>query len=402
MSYPQDLSDLSREEKIEYYKTLSQMTSQERRKERNDRFSEMISENGMKPSEAVTILDGEEMEARELLRDEKMREKRMEKEGKSTWDIKEEWTPEERVAGMRQRPLTEEEKRNWVPSKPIEEEITKPEPSDFLNMKEKVEEEQNEYISDLEKKEKQKEILSGLTGFGSREPLKEAIVSGVVSGAKKLGEFLKGKPKTREDIRREEELKEAAHKARVRATRMGRTVSAPRRESGEPSIRDLGKGSLGTERYERPFIPDFFGGGFGSGKSPIGEPIRRRESRPPSTDIPFGGSRAPSTSIPMGGSRPPSTSFPGRAGLPETRVQFREKAPSTRVPIVKEKPPKTSYRGANKVSTRIPKGERKAPVILKKAGKPISTKIGKPQKIKTRVQQVQQDAVDILGLRGFF
>ena len=63
MSYPQDLSDLSREEKIEYYKTLSQMTSQERRKERNDRFSEMISENGMKPSEAVTILDGEEMEA---------------------------------------------------------------------------------------------------------------------------------------------------------------------------------------------------------------------------------------------------------------------------------------------------------------------------------------------------
>jgi len=360
---------------------------------------------GMKPSEAVIILDGEELEAREMLKDEQMKEKRMEKEGKSTWDIKEEWTPEEKAAGMRQRPLTEEEKRNWVPSKPIEK-ITKPEPSDFLNMKEEAETEQDEYISGLEKKERQEEIFSGLAGFGSREPLKEEIIkgagkvlSGVVSGASKL---LKGKPKTKEDIRRESELKEAQHRAKVRAIGMGRTISEPKRESDEPFLKDLGRGSLGAERYERPYTPDFFGGGISSGRSPMGEPIKRRESRPPSTDIPFGGSRAPSTSIPMGGSRPPSTLFPGRVGLPETRVSFRERAPSTRVPIVKEKPPKTSYRGTKKVSTRIPKGEKKSPVILKKAGKPVSTKIGKPSKIKTRVSQVQEDAVDVLGLKGFW
>jgi len=385
MSYPQDLSDLSREEKIEYYKTLSQMTNQERRKERNTRFSEMLAE-GMKPSEAVVILDGEELEAREMLKDEQMREKRMEREGKSTWDIKEEYSSKSSIED--------------------EEKITKPEPSDFLNMKKEAEKEQDEYISDLEKKERQKEILSGLTGFGSREPLKEEIIkgtgkvlSGVVSGASKL---LKGKPKTKEDVRRESELKEAQHKAKVRLIGMERTISEPKRESGEPSLKDLGRGSLGAERYERPYTPDFFGGGISSGRSPMGEPIKRRESRPPSTNIPFGGSRAPSTSIPIGGNRPPSTLFPGRARLPETRVKFGRRAPETKVPIVKERPPKVTYRGSKKVSTRIPKGERKAPVILKKAGKPISTKIGKPLKIKTRVPQVQQDAIDILGLRGFF
>jgi len=349
--------ELSREEKLEYYKALSGMTGQEKRTERRSRYDEMLSE-GMSPSEATTVLEGEELESREYLKEEQER-----KSG----------------VGMGKSPGFGKDY--------VDEEDDIPD-AEFLKMKDKAISEEDEYISGLERKERQKAVFEGLVGYGSREPLKEEIVSGakriisktpevtekvlsgIVSGGKKLAEKLK--PKSEKESKRYPHrlYKEEYHRS----------------ERGEPSLRDLGRGSLGAERYES-VTPDFFGGGFGENRSSMGEPIRQRREMPPSTTIPFGGTRAPSTDIPFLRDRAPSVSF-----------HAERKAPSTRVPTIREKPPKVTYKGAKKVSTKIPKSGKK-PVKLQKVGKPISTKIGRPITPKTRVK-VEED--DILGLKGFW
>ncbi len=315
------------------------------------------------------------------------------------------------------------------------EEVQRAPRADFISMKEKAATEEDEYIEELESKERSKDIISGIFGFGSRTPVKEAIVSGVVSGATKLVKALKGKPKTEKEIAREEKIKDAQTERRVKeitSPSSGRRHSlseemgfggSSRRHGGsiisdyeerEPSFRDIGKGSMGAERYGES-KPDFFGGEFGTSSNPLGEPTRTRRSkapetkiphggsRAPETRIPFGGSRAPSTIIPFGGSRAPSTSFPSAKGrVVSTKIPSSGKVVSTRIPLIRGKAPETKYQGAKRVSTRIPKGQRKAPVVLAKKGKPISTRIGRPSKIKTRVPQIQEDALDVLGLKGFF
>lgn len=339
-----------REEKLQYYKELSKKTSREKHDEYISRTEELV-EEGMQPSEAILQVEGEKQEAIEMLRDEQERAK-----GKGKEQIPDYQESEEPESGLK---------------------------ADFLNLKQKVK-------SGWEKAE---EIGEEIVGTKERTKLKEAVFG----GASKLYEALKGKPKTEAEKKRAKELKETyeseAHSARLRQARSsGRRVLEPR-ESGEPSLRDIGKGSMGTERYERSSTPDFFGksSGFDMGiKSPMGESRKPRgESRPPSTKIPFGGSRAPDTGIPFGGNRPPSTQF-----------HSGRKAPATYVPTQKGRAPSVKFTGAKKVSTRVPKGERKAPVILKKRGRPVSTRIGKPLTPKTKI--VKQEDEDILGLKNFW
>lgn len=351
MSYPQNLEDLSEKEKLQYYKSLSQMTSKEREEDKRARAKEMI-EEGTSPSEALLRFQGEEQEARELLRDE-----------------------QERAKGKGREEIPEFEET----SEPESESELK---ADFLNLKHKV-------TSGFEKAE---ELGEEIAGTRERKSLKELAFS----GASKLYSSLKGKPKTPQELSREKELKEAftseRHRAQLRkAKESGYASTEPRKSSGEPSLRDLGKGSLGAERYESS-SPDFFGksSGFDMGvKSPIGRTEKRRTQSPPSTRIPFGGSRAPDTGIPFGGNKPPSVAF-----------SSGRKVPSTYVPQSKGRTPSVKFTGARKVSTRVPKGERKAPVRLEKRGRPISTKIGKPSRIKTTVPRQEED--DVLGLKNFW
>lgn len=342
------VEEISKEEKLQYYKALSQMTSKEREEEYKNRARE-LTEEGMRTSEAILQVEGEQQEAREMLKDE-----------------------QERLRGRgKEAPIEYEELKE--PKTELE--------ADFLNLKQKVK----------VGWEKAEELGEEIAGTKERTKLKEAVIS----GASKLYSALKGKPKTEAEKRKEKELKQVyeseAHTRKLREARSAGRISEPRRRE-EPSLRDIGKGSMGAERYERPYTPDFFGktSGFDMGiKSPMGEPRKSRTSRPPSTSIPFGGSRAPSTSIPFGGNIPPSTSFPSGRG----RV-------STKIPVVRDRPPKVSYRGAKKVSTRIPEGKKKSPVRLKKIGRPISTRIGRPLTPKTKIIKQQED--DILGLRGFW
>ncbi len=296
-----------------------------------------------------------------------------------------------------------------------DEEQIEPEKEISNYRKEKAILEEDEYIKDLESKERSKDIISGIFGFGSRTPVKEAIVSGVVSGATKLAKALKGKPKTEADIKREERIKEAQTERRIKeitspsygrkhtlTEEMGFRESSRRSEETEPSLRDIGKGSMGAERYSES-KPDFFGGSsYGTSRNPLGEPTRTKRSKAPETRIPFGGAKPPSTGIPYIGSRPPSTSiYKERGRIVSTKIP-KEKRISTHIPLVRGKAPETRYQGAKYVSTKIPRGQRKAPVVLAKKGKPISTRIGRSSKIKTRVPQIQEDVVDVLGLRGFF
>ncbi len=386
--------EASEEEKLKYALEFSKLTPKEKSDSKRERIKD-LQEEGFTVTEAVYQVDAEEKLMYEYLKEAKAREK-MEKKSEE----EKTWHPKEETPHIKPKGFSKEELKHFKPDmskveseEEMEEEIAAEKPSKprFLDLRQKL----------AEGVEKFEEYGKEALGFEERNPLKAAIIS----GASKVITSLKSKetPKTTTEKRRKMELEEAARESKLRDIRRGIKKSSEEieREPREPSLKDIGKGSMGAERYE-PFQPDFFGGGnYDIGvKTPMGEPAKRKENRPPSTHIPFGGKRAPETYIPSGGSRPPSTSFPGRVGLPDTRVSFRERAPSTKVPTIRERPPKVGFRGAKKVSTRVPEGKKKAPVILKKAGKPISTRIGKPSRIKTQVPK--QEDEDILGLKNFW
>lgn len=188
--------------------------------------------------------------------------------------------------------------------------------------------EKDEYLKTREKLvhglRKTKEVVKGVTGFGSRRPVGEALIS----GAAKAITLLKGKPKTPKEIREEEEEKKRIKIYRQKeehVRRLAEARSAGRTISSRPQLRDIGRGDMGSQKFamSRDPIgksvsvrePDFFGvGAFGIGTTSVRKSKKSSkrvyiQQKPPSTSI-YMPSKPPSVSI--GGfdvRRPPSTSI---------------------------------------------------------------------------------------------
>lgn len=219
--------------------------------------------------------------------------------------------------GKKERVLWKGEKVQEHEEEDIEEEDDEETPS-----------EKDEYLKTREKLvhglRKTKEVVKGVTGFGSRRPVGEALIS----GAAKAITLLKGKPKTPKEIREEKEEKKRMKIYRQKeehARRLAEARSAGRTISSRPQLRDIGRGDMGSQKFgtTRDPIgksisvrePDFFGvGAFGIGTTSVRKSKKSSkrvyiQQKPPSTSI-YMPSRPPSVSI--GGfdvRKPPSTSI---------------------------------------------------------------------------------------------
>lgn len=160
----------------------------------------------------------------------------------------------------------------------------------------KIPEKKDEYLktreSIIQNLRKAKEVGKGIVDVGSRRPVKEAIIS----GAAKAVTFLKRKPKTPDEIREAKEEKKRLKEWRQKEEHVKRLSEAKfiGRRIPKPSLKDIGKGSMGAKRYEwGARDPVGYVGGMGSPDF-FGKRARTRVKktqyvlRPPSTSIGMG------------------------------------------------------------------------------------------------------------------
>ena len=281
------------------------------------------------------------------------------------------------------------------------------------------EDEEDEYEKEaLLEAEKEKELWKGEgikdaepTKVTDKEPKKETEEPSIME---KL--FGKKQVKTLQELKREriyrtqEEHAERMAKAKGVGKYPKERYIRGKYIKEKPSLKDIGRGSMGTEQFFRPVspvgrigkvgTPDFFGSlsGMGMG-NPMGEPIKvskgkrisgdkriskvRKASqiRAPSVSISFGGSTPPSVLIPFAGNKPPSVS-----------MGMKTKLPSLSFGTGKLVNPMEDY-------TKITKKVVKPESTKKKVGKLGSVKVAKE---KVEKKKSKKETADFLDLKGFF
>lgn len=371
------------EEKIEIAREYANLSEDEKGEQMHQRYEELMRTTDMSSQTAQSAVQEESREMERLVDKYRLRSK---EDYSDEEDISEEDTDEE---------SDEDERMLWKGSESdkIDTDIYKEKYKSTPEYEELSEGRYQKTREGLSRGLKTAEdVAKGIIGVGSREPIKEVLIS----GAAKAIEAIKGKPKTKAELKLEADLKNKQKLYKLKEEHVRRLAEAKlsgKRRYRDPSIRNIGLGDMGTKEYQvtqRSPVGKVEGVGvksldfLGTSEFSMGmtNPMGRQkytsgELKPPSTSIPYGGSKPPSVSLGSAPSRPPSVSLGG------TKIS----------------PPSLSFGYGKPLN---PLGEvKQKPVTVEKLNKKIKIKKTKEVVQKTQLKP-KKTVEDLLGTKGLF